>query len=80
MSSYVYIGLSVLSISMIIIGVFQVCSHQDKHTPNFLSSEPSARSLMIAEHNVRMLRAVGDQIVGAILIAGGFVSGCILWS
>jgi len=79
MVEYFRYGMSGFAVLMVLLGVWQICSHRDNEAPLFLSAEPTARNLAIAEHNVRMLRAVGDQIIGAVLISGGFIGGCLLW-
>lgn len=79
MVEYLRYGMSGFALLMMLIGVWQICGHRDDETPLISSADPGSRSLIIAEHNVRMLRAVGDQMIGAALISGGFVGGCVLW-
>lgn len=79
MEEYLFFGMSGLSILIFMVGVGQLFSHKDQETPAAISNDPVLRGIALAEHNLRMTRAVGDQIVGAVLIVGGFLGGCLLW-
>lgn len=79
MAEYLQFGMSGIAALMMLIGLGQLFSHKDNETPWLQPSDPGSQKLAIAEHNVRMLRSVGDQIIGAVLISGGFVGAAILW-
>ena len=79
MIQYLHYGMSGIAALMLALGIMQLVSHQDDKIPTALSAEPINQTSELLRYNAAMLRSVGDQIVGAVLISGGFIGGCLLW-
>jgi hypothetical protein len=80
MLEYLQYGLTGLAAVMALFGMVQLTSHQVDPLGRMLDiPDAEAQAMLVARLNVFMLRSVGDQIIGAVILAGSFVSICILW-